>query len=184
MNLSKEIEDVYQRALLLRQRAIESPVQGDLIEIALMELLFVLEELQTSQDELRRQNKELIETRQIVELERQRYQTLFELAPDGYVITDRQGKIYKVNQSAANLFSIPQEYLIKKPLIVLIHEADRPLFQSRLANLNLGQEWEMSLVPRNGTATRVAIAVALVTGGRGEKDSLLWSFRNITFRKS
>lgn len=184
MDLSKEIEAVYQRALLLRQRAIESPVQGDLIEIALMELLSVLEELQASQDELRRQNQELIETRQAADLERHRYRTLFEMAPDGYVMTDRQGQIYKANRAAAKMFSIPQEYLFKKPLFVLIHEDDRSRFQSRLADLNRGQEWEMSLVPRQGRVTRVAIAVALIPGGQRQKDALLWSFRDITLRPS
>jgi PAS domain S-box-containing protein len=178
MDLSSEIEGVYERALLLRQRAIETPVHQDLLDAALKELLFVLEELQTSQEELRHQNEELIATRQLVELERQRYQSLFEFAPDGYLVTDRQGKIYKANRAAARLFSTPKEYLVKKPLIVFIHEPDRSLFQSRLASLQQNQKWEISINPNQGALKLVAVAVSLVPGIHNKKDALLWSFRD------
>jgi two-component system, cell cycle sensor histidine kinase and response regulator CckA len=183
MNISSEIEAVYQRALLLRQRATESPVQPELLEEALKELYFILEELQTSQEELRHQNQELIATQQVVERERQSYQALFELAPDGYLVTDRQGKIYQANRAAAQLFSVPQKYLIEKPMVVLIDESDRSLFQTRLANLDRGQNWEVSLNPRNGEMRSVAIAVAPIEGGRNREDTLLWSLHDVTLRK-
>lgn len=81
MNIALQIEAVYQRVLLLRQRATESPVQFELLEKALRELAFVLEELQASEEELRLQNQTLLTTRQHVEAERQRYQDLFNLTP-------------------------------------------------------------------------------------------------------
>jgi PAS domain S-box-containing protein len=180
MDLSSEIKGVYERALLLRQRATETPIHQDLLDAALKELLFVLEELQTSQEELRHQNEELIATRQWVEIERQRYQFLFEFAPDGYLVTDRQGKIYKANQAASRLFSTSKEYLLKKPLIIFIHETDRSLFQSRLASLQQNQEWEISINSNQGSLKRVAVAVSLIPGIQRNKDALLWSFRDIS----
>jgi len=183
MDISLQIEAVYQRALLLRQRATELPVQTDLLDAALKELYFVLEELHSSQEDMRHQHQELMATRQAVELERQRYQTLFELAPDGYLVTNRQGKIYQANQAAARLFCITQEYLINKPLVVLIHQSDRPSFEMRLANLNQEQDWEVSLNPRNAQKRFVAIAVTQIKGKREEEDALLWSLRDITVRK-
>jgi two-component system, cell cycle sensor histidine kinase and response regulator CckA len=183
MEISQQIEAVYRRALLLRQYAVESPVPQDLLEKALQELNFVLEELQTSQEELHQQNQELIATRQAVELERQRYQTLFELAPNGYLVTDLQGKIYQANQAAARLFSVPQDYLIDKPLLVFIHEPDRPRFQAQLANLTPGQTWEVSLSPRKGTLISVTILIARIKDAQEQRDMLLWSLNDITLRK-
>jgi two-component system, cell cycle sensor histidine kinase and response regulator CckA len=179
VNISSEIESVYQRALLLRQRATESPVQAELVEAAIQELFFVLEELQASQLELHRQNQELIATRWSVEIERQRYQALFELAPDGYLVTDRQGIICDANRAAALMFAISQEYLVNKPLTLLIHESDRLQFQTQLLTLHPPQDWIVSLNVYNGEARSVAITVAHIQGNPGEDSALLWLLRPI-----
>lgn len=183
MDLSLQIDAVYQRALLLRQYANESPAQPNLIDKALSELHFVLEELQTSEEELRHQNQTLITTQHIVELERQRYQTLFDLAPDGYLVTDLQGKIYQANRAAAQLFAIPLEYLINKPLVVFIHELDRHLFQTRLVNLEQIQNWELDLNPRNGEVTSLSIRVTQIQDPEHKGNMLLWSLHDITLRR-
>ncbi|TVQ43114.1 MAG: sensor domain-containing diguanylate cyclase, partial [Gloeocapsa sp. DLM2.Bin57] len=167
----------------LRQRATESPVQPELVEDALRELLFVLEELQTSQEELRQQNQQLIAARHQVELERQNYQVLFELAPDGYLVTNRQGKIYQANQAAAELFSIPKSYLINKPLMVLIHESNRQLFQTLLLTLNQSDDWEVFINKGNGDKRTLALSVTQVKGLYDQEDTLLWLARDITERK-
>jgi len=44
-----------------------------------------------------------------VEAERQRYQDLFEFAPDGYLVTDAQGMI-QANRAAAKLLNAKQEF--------------------------------------------------------------------------
>ncbi len=183
MKISLEIEAVYQRALLLRQRATALPVDVPLLEESLKALYFVLEELQASQEELHHQNQDLQATRRSVERERQRYQALFELAPEGYLITDGQGKIYQANRAAAHLFAIPQEYLIDKPLMILIDQADRPLFQQRLLNLHQIQDWEVAIAPRIGPPRSIAITVTHIKAGRKEEDTWLWSLRDITQHK-
>jgi PAS domain S-box-containing protein len=183
MDMTLEIEAVYQRALLLRQRATEVPVNPPLLEEALKALYFVLEELQATQAELRHQNQDLLATRRSVERERQRYQVLFELAPEGYLVTNRQGTIHQANRAAANLFAIPQEYLIDKPLMLLIDQADRAMFQQRLVNLHQTQDWELALTPHDGQPRSVAIAVTHIKGGRKEEDTLLWSIHDITQRR-
>lgn len=183
MDISSEIAAVYQRALLLRQRATELPVQPHLVEEALKELLFVLEELQTSQEELRLQNQELIAARQAIELERKNYQALFELAPNGYLVTNRQGKIYRANRAAAQLFSIPQTYLINKPLLVFIHESDRQIFQSLLLGLNQTRDWEVAVNKGNGGKRIFAFSITEVKGIGDAEDTLLWMLRDITEQK-
>ena len=184
MDVFLEIEAVYRRALLLRQYALEPLVQPDLLEKAIQELYFVLEELQTSQEELHQQNQLLLATRQVVELENQRYQALFELAPDGYIVTNLQGKIHQANHyAAAQLFCTPLEYLINKPLSVFIAQPDRPSFQAQLTKLTPGKAWEGKLTPRNGGIIWVAISVTRIKAVQGHEDMLLWSLNDVTLRK-
>jgi two-component system, cell cycle sensor histidine kinase and response regulator CckA len=194
MDVSQQIEAVYRRALLLRQYAVESPVSHDLLEKAIRELYFVLEELQTSQEELQQQNQVLIATRQTVESERQRYQTLFDLAPNGYLVTDLKGKIHQINYyAAAQLFHTPQEYLIDKPLLVLIQESDRAHFQAQLANLIPGNIWEVTLNPHPDQLIPVSIAITRIREPQQQRDLqqrdlqqrdlLLWSLHDMTQRK-
>ncbi len=184
MEVFQEIEAVYRRALILRQYASELPVQEDLLEKALLDLYFVLEELQTAQDKLHQQNQQLIAAQHRVELESQRYRALFELAPNGYLVTDLQGKIYQVNHHAATqLFNTPPEYLINEHLLVFIHEPDRPSFIDQLATLAPGQTWEVRLNPRSEAIIWAAIAVIRIQSVRGHEDMLLWSLHDITLRK-
>lgn len=180
MNISLQIEAVYRRALLLRRYATESPVQPDLLDKALDELYFVLEELQTSQEELHHQNHELLATRQAIEQERQRYQALFELAPNGYLVTDRQGKICQANRAAVRLFDIPRDYLMNKPLGVLIAQSDRPAFLARLTQLESGSDWKMSLNSRNSKTTTLNVCTTLINDVSGSQQMVLWSLHDIT----
>ncbi len=184
MGISQQIEAIYQRALLLRERATASPVQPAPLDDALRELYFVLEELQVTDSELQQQNQRLIEAQKQIDLERQRYRTLFELAPDGYLVTDRQGKIFHANQAAATLLAVPQANLVGKPLIVFVDPADRSQFLAHLAQPNDDdQDWEVRITPRRKDSLAVAITTARVKGDRGQGVALLWSLRDISQRK-
>lgn len=180
MGISQELEAVYKRALLLRQYAVESPVPQDLLDKELKELYFVLEELQTSQEDLNQQHQELIATRQAVDWERQRYQTLFDLAPNGYLVTDLRGVIHQANHHAALLLGAHQDLLVGKRLLVFVYELDRPFFQTQLANLSPQQTWEVRLSPRNGSLTSVSIAATCIKDVQTRRERLLWSIHDIT----
>lgn len=66
-----------------------------------------------------------------VEVERHRYRTLFEMAPDGYLVTNRQGQIYYANRAAAALFHLPGDQLVGKPLVVLVAPTPVPGVSAR-----------------------------------------------------
>ncbi|MDX2096621.1 MAG: PAS domain-containing protein, partial [Leptolyngbyaceae cyanobacterium bins.59] len=85
--------------------------QKTLLSEALEELQAVLEELQASEAELHHQNEALVNTRQAVESERQRYKELFEFAPDGYLVTDANGRILEANHAIVTLLNVSQEFL-------------------------------------------------------------------------
>ncbi|HEY9652840.1 MAG TPA: histidine kinase, partial [Coleofasciculaceae cyanobacterium] len=63
------------------------------LHVASEELRIAQEQLLQQHKQLLQQNQELVETRQSLEAERRRYQELFELAPDGYLVTDVSGNI-------------------------------------------------------------------------------------------
>ncbi|MBW4481290.1 MAG: PAS domain-containing protein [Tildeniella torsiva UHER 1998/13D] len=180
MGISHQIEAVYQRALQLREQATTDPVEPELLEQALKELYFVLEELQAVDAELHQQNEALANTRLQIDLERQRYRTLFELAPDAYLVTDEKGKIYQANQAAEALFSLAQEGLVGKPLLSLIELGDWPGFQQRLDNPNPAEPWEIRLIPRQAEPITVAITTNYLKDRRKGGGTILWSLRDIS----
>ncbi|HZG38162.1 MAG TPA: PAS domain-containing protein [Nodosilinea sp.] len=180
MGISHQIEAVYQRALQLREQATTNPIEPELLEQALKELYFVLEELQAVDAELHQQNEVLADTRLQIDLERQRYRTLFELAPDAYLVTDEKGKIYQANQAAGVLFSLPQEGLVGKPFLALVELGDWPGFQRRLAQPNPTESWEVRLTPRQDEPIAVAIITRYLKDRCKGVATILWSLRDIS----
>ncbi|MEH1965580.1 PAS domain S-box protein [Nostoc sp.] len=153
------------------------------INQANQELQQALEELQVVEEELREQNEELAAARELVELERQRYQNLFEFAPDGYLVTDAAGVIQEANRAAATLLAVRQKYLLNKPLILFIARQDRQTFATRLNNWQQVQEWETYLKPRVGKAFPASIRAAAMYDSEGKQVGWRWLLCNISERQ-
>lgn len=187
MAQSPQLKAVYQRAWVLQQRANDLPeLQQALLAEALDELQAVLEELQASEAELHHHNEMLVNTRQAVEFERQRYQELFEFAPDGYLVTDINGRIQVANHAIAALLNVSQEFLVGKPLLVFIEQPDRSIFHlklDRLQQLDKLQDWQIRLRSPQRSPFDVALTVSVVRNMFGQVVSLLWLLRDITERK-
>ncbi len=190
MNLSPQIEAVYQRVARLRQRAVETwPQPLDLMEDAFDELYGVLEELRTAEEDLQRQNQELLTMQQLLLDERQRYQDLFNLAPDGYLVIDRQGIIEAANRAIAALLEVPQATLLHKPLVSFVAGEDRPKFYQKLQQLNdpnapaQPQDWRLRLHPRRSPPRVVSITLAAMRSNDSPHGSWLWLLRDITQRQ-
>ncbi|MFB2976085.1 PAS domain S-box protein [Microseira sp. BLCC-F43] len=147
------------------------------------ELQTMLEELQVAEEELRQQNEELLRSKQAIELERQRYQDLFEFAPDGYLVTDVKGNIQEANRAAAFLLGIQQQRLIGKPLSVFIVQQERQSFRIRLAQLQQVQDWEIQLQSQDGDPFPAMLAVSSITDLQGEQIGLRWLIRDISIAK-
>lgn len=184
---TEKIETARQRAAALQQRVTESPgQQPELLAVSLEELKTALEELHVAEEELRQQNEELLAARGELESERQRYQDLFELAPDGYLVTDPAGTIREANHAAAELLGVLHTYLVGKPLIIFVPEETRRAFRSQLTQvpkLGLVQEWELRLKSRQGKLFDGALTVTSVQDRQGKASSLRWMLRDITARK-
>lgn len=152
----------------------------------LEDLRNALEELHVAEEELREQNEELVTAHAAIVMERQRYQELFEFAPDSYLITDPYGRIQEVNRAAVTLFNIPKQYLIGKLLITLVPEESRQSFRSllnQIPTLQRVQEWEMRFRSKPSDRFEAAITVEVVRDAEGRMISLRWLLRDITARK-
>ncbi|UUO13502.1 PAS domain S-box protein [Dolichospermum heterosporum] len=152
---------------------------ADSVEINL-QLQETLEELQIAEEELRQQNEQLIYSREITEAERQRYQNLFEFAPNGYLVTDSLGIIQQANYAAASLLSVGQNHLIGKPLLVFVVEKHRFQFVAQLKKIQHLQEWEIDFQPRQGSLFSASVRVNPISDSEGKRTGLLWSITDIS----
>jgi PAS domain-containing protein len=107
-------------------------------EDAVADLQTSLEELQTANEELRARSDELAIVRHQLELERQRYQDLFDFAPDGYIVTDAAGTIREINCAAARMLGVDSRHLVGKPLATYVNSSDVRAFRSAVNSVQPG----------------------------------------------
>ena len=182
-----QLEAVQQRAVELYHTAKEtSQHQPQVVDECIEQLQIALEELYMAEEELRQQNEQLMAARHIAEVQYQRYQELFEFAPDGYLVTDSYGTIQEANRAASLLLKMAQKYLVGKPLINFVPEEHRRSFRSmlnQLHTLNRVQEWEVCLCGREAALFDAAVTVETVRNQEGQAIALRWLIRDITARK-
>ncbi|ACC84732.1 PAS domain-containing hybrid sensor histidine kinase/response regulator [Nostoc punctiforme] len=179
-DFSRQIEILRSQVMkLLQSTASERYSQQELTTEAFAELQIALEEMKIASEELQA-------TRIAVEKERQRYQELFDFAPDGYLVTDTYGTILEANQATTILLNISQRFLIRKPLVSFIGQSDHQAFfnyLTQLQHLDRGGEWEVCLQPREKLCFDVALTVVTVCNDLGKPVALRWLMRDISKRK-
>jgi putative nucleotidyltransferase with HDIG domain/PAS domain S-box-containing protein len=121
------------------------------------------------------------------EMADRRYQDLFELAPEAYLVTDDQMFIQESNQAAAALLQVGQTSLQGKPLSHFIAVEDRPAFQTSLIQLREGGEkrnWELRLQSGEGVPMAVCITVRALTDHHDKLVRMLWLLRDASEGKA
>ncbi len=106
-----------------------------------------------------------------IEAERRRYQELFELAPQGYLVTDGEGGILEANCAAGNLLKLCRDRLVGKSLVDFMARSQRAKFRTQLwrwDSSEVAREWEMSLVPVGGKSLRVNFTASPVRSEEGK----------------
>ncbi len=185
---SQKLETVRQHSQALQQKiSAAASLSPREIPPLLEEMIAVMEKLHHAEAELQQQHEELLSTRQVVEIERQRYQDLFEFAPDGYVVTDADGVIREANRATVALLGIAHGFLVGKPLTNLVAPRDRRALRRYVTQLCQHAppqpEWEVWLQPRHSTLVSVALTVAVVRDAQGKVVNLRWLLRDSTARK-
>lgn len=200
-----------QKRLNKLECASRNPIPSkELQQESITELSIALEELNVAVEELEIQNQTLLATQESLEWERQRYQNLFEFAPDAYIVTDNNLIIQEVNTVATTLFNLPAKYLQGKPLDIFISSTDYSVFhhqwvkikkilghkfqnsslqeaenderKRQLQNLPLSN-WEIQLQSRDSKPVSVLISVSCLCDDRGNISNFHWLMRDLTTRK-
>ena len=102
--LHERLADLYQTATVLAW------IPSEMLPQAFQELHNSSKTLQLAVEELYQQNEQLIQTQNFLDIERQRYQDLFESAPDAYLVTNPSGTIHEANQMAAKLLNVSKQF--------------------------------------------------------------------------
>ncbi len=79
---------------------------------------------------------------------------ILETAADGIITIDEQGVIQLVNPAACDIFDTPREGLVGKPVLALLPEADRPMAQAYLAQLQQRDRAASPMIRRVMTGQR------------------------------
>ncbi|ARV62979.1 transcriptional regulator [Nostocales cyanobacterium HT-58-2] len=178
---------MYRRLADLYENLNEKPIMPDVLPRALLELGSASEIVHVATEELFQQNEELIQTRNLLEAERQRYLDLFDFAPDAYLVTDTIGIIREANRTAATLLNVSQQYLVGKPIINFVALPDRQSFRSylfQLSECDKVKELVVAIQKRNGELFDAAITVGVVCNEQNKAIAFRWLVRDITERKS
>ncbi|QMS92442.1 PAS domain S-box protein [Nostoc edaphicum CCNP1411] len=178
--LHKRLADLYQTANVLPW------IPADLLPQAFKELYNTSKIVQLAAEELYQQNEELLQTRDWLEAERQRYQELFELAPDGYLVTNTEGIIQEANLTAAKLLNVSKHFLVGKSMINFVLLEERQQIRNELVQLSQSdrvKELLVRLQQHYGEFFDAALTVAVVRNHQGKAISLRWIVRNITERQ-
>jgi PAS domain S-box-containing protein len=151
-------------------------------EVLAEDLRTALEELRVAEEELRQQNEELVAAQLGVESERRRYQELFELAPDAYVLTNLTGIINEANQSASRLFGVAPPFLVGKALATYVASEERPRFRALLHEAGVGQTRATPFKLRTGDGQRrdAELTYSIAQGSDGQPLGFRWLIRDVT----
>ena len=164
---------------------VDGPVRELVVE-ALEELSVALEELHVVGEDLAAQNDALVAAHAEVEAERRRYRELFDLAPDGYLLTDRRGVLRDVGATAAVLIGTTPDLLVGKPLAALIPESHRRAFRTFMNQLTGDggtAEHETRIRRKDETTVPVSLRVSRIVDAVGQTAGLRWLVRDVTERE-
>lgn len=188
--LETQIQCLRQTLAILRARLREEGPSGEvraslreMVEDTLQELQTSLEELEVSYEELLAQDNALQSALATARIERQRYQELFDEAPEAFIVTDARGVIREGNKAAARLLNTSPQFLVNHPIASFISQEERPSIRGLIdGSVEQTQEWDVQMRPRNAAAFAAALTMTPMTDARGAVQALRWHLRDVTER--
>ncbi|MCA1786482.1 MAG: PAS domain S-box protein [Desulfotignum sp.] len=136
---------------------------GKLVHMSDKEVRNLAEELQIHQIELEIQNEELRHVQQSMEDTRNRYMSLFDNAPVGYVILDSAGIIKQVNSTFAHLLRNTDITKKGQAFADLLSQKDAAVFRARFTAFfknPSGKQIEADIITGNGKICHVQMEAA------------------------
>ncbi|HJQ09452.1 MAG TPA: ATP-binding protein [Gemmatimonadaceae bacterium] len=145
-------------------------------------LLAAYEELSVAEEELRSQHEAILDAHRQIDVERNRYKTLFEFAPDPCVVTDKLGTIEQANSAAAEFLGVPAALLVGKPMVSFVDLRTRPEFRGHLRGLDSALRSDRMLIDltvRDGRTVPVEATVATIPS-RHDAAEYCWLLRDMS----
>ena len=138
------------------------------------------EALAAGDTEVSRQRSVSRQLRTELEAERQRYHELFDLSPDGHLVTDLDGVILEANPAAGLLLGLPAALLRGKPLSLVVVEDDHATFEGALRRAEREGlvDDRVRVQPRQGPVVPVSLRVVHDLLSVPPSDQLQWTVRN------
>ncbi len=130
----------------------------DLDKALASDLGAVLHEIEVHAVELELQNEELRQTRDQLEIARDRYRDLYDFAPLAYVTLDPRGIVKDANFAAAKLLQLHRGMVIGRGFLQFVAEIDRGLFLHTLRTPDSSTgavTVELRLLPKDATTLHV-----------------------------
>jgi PAS domain S-box-containing protein len=134
---------------IVRGRASQTPENMETLTPEAARLLF--HELRVHQLELEMQNEELRRAQEQLEISRERYRDLYDMAPVAYLTLDESGRILEANAPASGLLGAARSELIGQTLAHFIAPEDQDVhYRHRRCLFGMGvpQAWELRLAKR------------------------------------
>jgi len=184
-SLRSGLSSAQRRLDKLQQELTEGP--SGTFAAELMELQAALAELEVAYEELEQQNDELLSTREQLEIQRHRYQHLFDEAPFGYLVTDLYGAVEEANQEAAGLLGVPHAHLRGKPFNLFLDAKDRPAFRRLIPRVCAGEalgDQEVALKRRSGETIPVVLTAVRDLDDQERTARLRWAIRDVSRTKA
>jgi PAS domain S-box-containing protein len=182
-NFAKQCKDAYQYMASLIERA----NQGDRVEPdeLMAQLGSVVEQLSVAGEELSQQAEELATARNELAAQSQHYLELFEFAPDGYLVTTKDGTVLEANQAGAKMLNMSQQHLLGKPLSIFVTAAGQKEFNKRLTCLKKqdkakGDSFEIEMLPRAGAAFQALVTAKASYDSEGKVVQLRWLVHDVS----
>jgi diguanylate cyclase (GGDEF)-like protein/PAS domain S-box-containing protein len=147
----------------------------------------LLKQLQLIQEQMQHSNNDLAIAHLALAAQQQRYQDLFNFAPDGYLVTDPQGIIYEANQAMARLLQIEQPNLMGQALQTFVVPTEQDQFLHRWQQLLNRQQdshtFEVTLAPTQTQSFAAELTVGPIRNDHQDVVGCRWLVRDISQRK-
>jgi PAS domain S-box-containing protein len=172
----------------LRKRA-EARHKGTTVDTANLsknKTIHLVHELEVHQIELEMQNDELRRVLAELEESRSRYSDLYDFAPVGYFVFDRNGVILELNLTGAVLLGSERAGLIKKPFRLFVagdFQDQFYLHRKKVFDTGVKQTCEIKLTRKDGSQFYGLLESKAVADGKGDSVRCRTIISDITKRR-
>ena len=121
----------------------------------------IIHELEVHQIELEMQNEELLRVQEELQITKERYFDLYDMAPIGYCTLNEHGLIKEANLAISGLLGKSRKQLIKQPLSNFIFQEDQDiyyLYRKKFFTSQEQQECELRMIKKDKTPVWVSLS--------------------------